>query len=44
MGPCPHCNLQDADCNAIVDRVKNSAMAGELGHNWGRGERSFDHG
>jgi hypothetical protein len=50
VGPCPHCtlqdagNMQDADCNVVVDGEDNSMLAGEHGQHWGRGERSFDHG
>jgi hypothetical protein len=43
VGPCPHCTLQDADQNVVVDREDDSVMAGEHGQHWGRGERSFGH-
>jgi hypothetical protein len=44
VGPCPHCTLQDADCDVIADGDNNSMMAGEHGQHWGRGKRSFGHG
>ncbi len=43
MGPCPHCTLQDADCNVVVDGEDDGTMAGEHGQHWGGWERSFDH-